>query len=140
MSQPPINDLNSLIEQASREVEQQTRKAPPAPTRPIAKTLFGIFLGGVLITLLFVVLSWFAKPTPAMIVHDLEVAVDTAQKAIEQAKKEKGALPDALPNASLASVVQYERDQDEYKLTSVIMGVRVTLESNGKKTTETGLK
>jgi hypothetical protein len=48
-------------------------------------------------------------------------------------------LPDALPNASLAAVVQYEPDSNEYKLVATMMGVRVTLQKNGSKSTDVGV-
>ena len=92
---------------------------------------------------IYVIASISARLTPPgskEIARDLEIALEQARTAVEEAKNRTGKLPEALPNASLASVVRYEHQEDDYRLSTTIMGIRVTLEPDGRKHVEMGVK
>lgn len=80
-----------------------------------------------------------ALPTNERVAQDLEQALNLARTSIEETKASTGVLPKALPNASLAAVVQYEPDRDEYRLVATMMGVRITLQKDGSKSTDMGI-
>lgn len=75
-----------------------------------------------------------APPSRLQVAEDLERVLDMAKASVDAAKSGSGALPAAIPNASLAAVVVYEPGQQDYKLSATVMGVRVTLERDGSKT------
>ena len=77
---------------------------------------------------------WSFAPLPAgRVASDLEAVIEAARLSVEKAKGETGRLPDSLPNAALAAVVRYERGQSDYRLSTSVLGVRVTLERDGSK-------
>lgn len=131
--------LSDLIIEAEKTTrgharEQPTRKVPRIPWRYVfAMLLAGTFgyAGTRILAVLF-------PPSQKQIAEDLQTVLDRARDAIETSKAEAGKLPDALPNAALASVVKYEHDNTDYQLTATIMGVKVTMERSGRKTTELG--
>lgn len=139
-SGPP--DLSALINSAESEVEKQNRVLQRGVKARRSPALSAILLGGLVVILAYCGhWLWVAlRPPPQQqVVHDLEMAVDQARTSVEAAKSSTGDLPEALPNASLAAVVRYEPDKDDYKLVATMMGVRVTLQRNGAKTTDVGV-
>jgi hypothetical protein len=132
-------DLASLIEKAQAEaIRARPQPAVPPrrlPGRAIKIVVLLVALAGALHLL------WddlFAPPVHQT-TQDLEAAVDAARESIERARAQTGQLPTALPNAALATVVRYEPDAGGYRLSATIMGVRVTLEPDGRRKTETGV-
>ncbi len=133
-------DLEALIQKAHHETLRAERgpQVPP-PRRALAGRLWGALLLAVAAFALHALWSAFAPPSTSQTARDLEAAVDAARKSVEAERSRTGRLPDALPNAALASVVRYEPEVSTYKLSATILGVRVTLETDGRKTTETGV-
>lgn len=133
-------DLSSLIEKAEAEV-LRAKPALPARSsrRPIGRGMVMLVLLAVAATALHVMWDDLFTPPVRRTTRDLESAVDAARASIERVKAQTGQLPTALPNAALATVVRYEPDLGGYRLSATIMGVRVTLEPDGRKKTETGV-
>ncbi len=101
-------------------------------------------LGGAALLVLIMYLahvSWsrLGGPTEQQTAQDLEQAVQAAGAVVEDARRQTGKLPDVLPRSELASVVQYEPAGGSYTLSATILGVRVTLQSDGTTKTETGV-
>lgn len=135
-------DLSSLINQAESALEKQgstgmrDEKQRSLALKP-ALAIIAFLMIGYFGNWLWMI---FAPPTQNQVVHDLEAVVAQARASVDQAKADSGSLPDALPNASLAAVVHYEPDQGTYTLVASMMGVRVTLQKDGTKSTDTGVK
>lgn len=135
------HDLSQLIRQADEQAQNkaQSKAAPQRSRIQVA----AIFSGVLLVVIAYAgvkVFAAFSPPSEAKVAHDLERVVESAHQLVDGIKKETGKLPDAIPNAALASVVQYEKRDADYKLSATILGVRVSLEGAGKMTTETGVK
>lgn len=136
-------DLSDLIDRAADEVSlsaaARERRARPQRTSSLSAIIAvglvaaGLYLGHGL-------WRYHAAPTNERVAQDLERALNLARTAIEAARASTGVLPKALPNASLAAVVQYQPDQDDYKLVATMMGVRITLQKDGSKSTDTGVR
>ncbi|MCP5158847.1 MAG: hypothetical protein H6974_01640 [Gammaproteobacteria bacterium] len=129
----------NMISQAETEVRAEAVEAnrPPRTRRHLPlKPLLAVIL--LLIFSLTGYEVWRTnRPSSTIeVAHDLQVAVDLAHEAIEDAKSASGGLPERLPSASLISVVQYEHDRTGYRLTAEHLGTRVTLKSNGEKKVE----
>ena len=140
MARQNDDDLDVLIEQAQKEASKSSAlRAAPAKRRG----MLWIWAGCVAIVAAFSVHSvWrgLAPPSTQQTTRDLEAAVDAARASIEQSRSQTGKLPETLPNASLAAVVSYEPGLSDYKLSATIMGVRVTLQPDGKMINETGVE
>lgn len=135
------DNLSELISQAENTSQQQAEARPAAKRKPIPfRLIFGVLLASVVAYAGTKISAALSPPTQKEVAHDLEVVIDKAHDAIEAAKTKTGELPDALPNAALASVVRYDHDKDTYSLSATILGIRVTLEPGGKKKTETGVQ
>lgn len=132
------DDLNALIAQAEQTASRSVLRKP-AERRPMGRWLWGAVLAGLTVYAVSTLWRELAPPSSQKTASDLEAVVDAARQSVEEARTQTGRLPEALPNASLASVVVYEPGTSDYRLSATIMGVRVTLQSNGQKTTETGV-
>jgi hypothetical protein len=69
---------------------------------------------------------------------DLESVLVQARDAVEAVRRAERALPDALPSASLAAVVRYERyvndhHEESYRLSASSHGVTLLLDSDGNR-------
>jgi hypothetical protein len=131
-------DLSKLIEQAEAVAVRQQRSRTKGKRSFVNSRLGTLVLLVALVSIAFAIRAMFAPPTEAQALHDLEAAVDKARQAVEAARARNGQLPDTLPSAALSSVVVYEHEQDSYSLNATFMGIHVTLQPDGKKTTETG--
>jgi len=139
MSEP--NDLSNLIQQAEKTAHSQAEAKPAPKSKPLPwRMIFSVLLAGVIAYAGTKVSAGLSPPSQKEVAHDLEAVLDRAHDVIETAKAESGELPEALPNAALASVVEYEHDRTGYQLTATIMGVKVTMERSGRKTTDMGEK
>lgn len=139
----PPNSLSALIQSAETQIQKMAEakpaaKASPFRSRLVLSAVLAIIIAYALVTISRVMLP----PAEKQVVHDLELVVERAQELVDGVRKDTGQLPNALPNAALASVVRYEPDADNlrYKLSAVLLGVRVTLEPDGRKTTEIGIR
>lgn len=136
-------DLSSLINEAEKQIDHRDQTVARV-SRPRKKLPLGYILAGLLWAVIafmgFKLWQQIRPPAEQQIEQDLDAVIEQAHAAIETAKADTGELPDALPDAALASVVGYEHDREGYKLTATIMGIRVTLERDGKKTTERGVE
>lgn len=133
-------DLASLIEKAQAEATRARPQPVAAPVRrPVGRAVALAVLLVMLAAALHVLWDDLFTPPVRQTTRDLEAAVDAARESIERAKAQTGQLPTALPNAALATVVRYEPEAGGYRLSATIMGVRVTLEPDGRKKTETGV-
>ncbi len=134
------HDLASLIAKAQAEaVRARPQPVAPRPRQPLGRAIVIAVLLSVVAMALHVLWDDLFTPPVRRTTRDLEAAVDAARESIERAKAQTGQLPSALPNAALATVVRYEPDAGGYRLSATIMGVRVTLEPDGRKKTETGV-
>ena len=100
-------------------------------------------LAGFVLTLPFLVLqvhfSWIdrleASIFPARLVTqgqaDMKVVLATAREAVEAARSGSGALPDTLPGAALAALVQYQRAGTSYRLSMSDGYSLATMEMDG---------
>ncbi len=143
MSTPDPNDYANLINEAESAVKAKdaASKKQSAPPNPILRqALLTGMLAALVATSAWTIWSHLAPPSQSHVAHDLEQAIEQARATVDAARKATGALPKALPNAALAAVVRYEPAETNYKLTATILGVRVTLESNGTKSTDFGVK
>ncbi len=136
---PDGADLDALIDQAHQETLRAGHPSHGPKRRALASRLSSMVLLAAAAFALYQLWSVFAPPSTGQTTRDLEAAVDAARQSIEDERSRTGRLPEALPNAALASVVRYEPDASTYKLSATILGVRVTLQSDGQKTTETGV-
>jgi hypothetical protein len=140
MNQDSNTDLSRLINAAETAVDKKEDRQTPRPRKrsPSPWMVVGILLV-IIAASLAALWSELRPPGAADIARDLEAIVARARDAIEGARGASGELPAALPNAALASVVRYEKGQKEYRLSATAMGVRVTLEPDGKTRTERGV-
>jgi hypothetical protein len=145
---PPQNpdDLSKLIDSASREVTASASRTAAARARrerseraPVLPALAGAVALAAVAYLGHALWQNHAPPADERVAQDLEQVVDMARASVEEAKASTGALPAALPNASLAAVVRYEPQSNQYKLVATMMGVRVTLQQDGSKKTDKGV-
>lgn len=81
---------------------------------------------------------WSSLQPPALeqVARDLQATLHSARDSIEQSAGESGKLPDAIPSASLSTVIQYEPAMGTYTLSATVLGVRVTLQRDGTTLTE----
>ena len=141
MSQTPSEDeLAVLIQQAEGVASRQARRVELKQASPgVAKPALGAFLGLVAACAGYAIWAMMTPPSADKVARDLEAAVEAARQSIEKAKDESGRLPDALPNASLGSLVRYQRVREEYSLSASVLGIRVTLQRDGSKSVEKGV-
>ncbi len=142
MSSPTPNDYSALISQASAEVDKKAQAQQLRESRRKKNT--GQQIAVAVCTLVvsiagYQIWSRLAPPGDKQVAKDLENTVEQARAVIDQTRKETGQLPDALP-AAMASVVRYEKTDKAYKLSATVLGVRVTMESDGPKRTDFGVK
>lgn len=142
MSQKPQDDeLAALIRQAEGVAAGQARRAEPKHAGPgVAKPAMVVVLGLVAICAGYAVWAMLAPPSADMVARDLQVVVEAARESIEKARGESGRLPDSLPNASLGAVVRYEHGTSDYSLSASVLGIRVTLQRDGRKSVEKGVR
>ena len=137
MANPGPDDLSGLIDAASKEAAGASRARPrkiappPRPGKAVpfiaaALAVLAVFGG-------YEVWIHYAGPTRSKLAADLGVAIDLARESVEAVRKSTGALPEALPNASLAAVVVYEPSGREYRLSASAGGVDVAIERDGSK-------
>ena len=132
------------IARAAREVEASLA-AREQQNRPRQLPNFGKWVLAIAVIGAFVYLApqlrrQLLPPSKDQIARDLEHAVNLARASVEEYKTRTGELPPALPHASLASVVRYERRRSEYHLSTATGSVRVTVEWDGSKSTELDAK
>lgn len=140
MNQDSNTDLSRLINAAENAVDnKQARQASRPRKRSFSPWLLPTILLVIITASLAALWSELRPPGTADIARDLEAIVARARDAIEAARVASGELPAALPNAAMASVVRYEKNQNEYRLSATAMGVRVTREPDGQTRTERGV-
>lgn len=133
-------DLATLIDDAEREAAAtargRSRSDAPRPRRsrlPTAVALAAAAAFGA-----HELWAHYFAPTAAKVTRDLEHTVDLARDSIEESRKRIGALPEALPNASLAAVVAYESRNTSYRLSASMGGVRVVIDWDGSRSIDRG--
>lgn len=136
-------ELAKLINQAKHELSSQLERQHAQARRKsnsmvrLAMPFTALLLIGYLS---FHIWSDHTPPSKEKIEADLERILYEARDTIEVARKADGKLPESIPNASIAAIVQYDSDAQKYKLSTTIMGVRVTLEQDGKTITQFGVE
>ncbi len=142
MSSPDRPDYSSLITQATTALERKGKADPLRASRRRRKLapLVGSAIAAVVI-LYSGMQIWarLAPPSEKQVEQDLEKTIDRARAALDEARQQTGQLPEQLP-AAMASVVRYERADKAYTLSATILGVRVTMTSDGIKRTDHGMK
>lgn len=141
MSDP--HTLADLIRQAESTAQKQAEAKLARKGKPVLfRLIFTVLLLGVVCYAGIKLSDALAPPSQQKVANDLGNVVERAHKLIDGIKQDTGELPKTLPNAALAAVVQYEPDPDKsrYRLTATVMGIRVTLQPNGHKITETGIQ
>ena len=136
MPSPEPQDLSSLISKAEKAVStaarSRARKARPRVGSFLASVL-AVALAGAAAFAGYEVRALHAPPSTARVVKDLGTAVDLARDMIEELRRSSGALPEALPSASLAAVVFYEVSGSGYRLSATMGGIRMTMEPDGSR-------
>ncbi len=134
-------ELTDLIANAQSQIRQQDAQRPKPRNKP--SPLPGLLVLAVAwMVLIYSASAWWdrqAAPSQAQVAHDLEQVVDQARDVIEASRAQTGQLPSVMPNAALASVVQYHPESGQYQIVVSMMGVRVTLQKGGTKRTEVGI-
>ncbi|MBS7808490.1 hypothetical protein [Variovorax sp. PCZ-1] len=124
-------DLSELINQAQTEAVAKAQAASTVASKriviPYALIFYGL-LAAVTAYSIFRLASALLPPSQQDIDADLKALVKESQQFVEQSKKDTGELPKSLPHAALASVIDYEVRDKEYKLSGFVSGVRVTLD------------
>ena len=134
-----IPDLQKFIDAASDEARQES--AAPNPK----KVHSGLWVASVCAVLLSIVLfgnahragiSWFMdKLAPSRVTRraqsDLETTLAQVRDSLENARNSDGSLPNTLPNAAFAAVVNYFHYEASYELSASAHGVTVSLDNNG---------
>ncbi len=141
MNEAKPADYSALITKAEKAVtpkageNRRERSAKPGHGRLVLVAA----LAGVALFAAASAWTHLAPPGKDAVARDLDKAVELARTAVDEARKANGELPSTLPSAALASVVSYEPAGTQYRLAATIMGVRVTLEPNGRKTVDMGV-
>lgn len=136
MSQRSPEDLSSLVDAASKEVVRQENARVSRQVRREGRTPSRLVMYGLVVAAAIGVYGLWTQvsnPSAAQVGADLGQALDLARASVEEARRSTGALPETLPNASLASVVYYERRSSDYRLSASVGGVRVMIEWDGSK-------
>lgn len=139
MANEKPDDLANLIDAAAKTATRASVPRVPMKAESASPRFRQLFAAALVVAALWVgyeALAMLGGPRESRVQHDLEDVVDMAQRAIEEERKRTGQLPAAVPNAALAAVVQYEHDRNDYMLITTVMGVRVTLQRDGRKVTE----
>lgn len=137
MTQP--TDLDALIDAASREATRagHAPRVEPPPSRGTGRPLWPrLMLLALLVGVGWAIYLHFAPVPKSQVQRDLEAAVEQARLSVEAAREPGGKLPQALPNAALARIVDYQPQDSGYRLEASILGVRVTLERDGSRHVE----
>ena len=139
---PSGNDLDSLIGEASAAVDKAENLRQTRASRrqrklgpPIATAISLLIVAYAAST----IWSRLAPPSDKQVEQDLAKTVTQAKAIIDQSRKETGQLPEALP-AAMASVVRYDKTDKAYTLSATILGVRVSMKSDGMMSTDRGVK
>jgi hypothetical protein len=137
----PSQDLNSLINAAQDEAVRNENQPHPdrSHQRNRGKTLLRAGLAAAGLIFATIQLWPLARPhSTEQTARDLDVVIEQAQKAVEAARTEQGALPDALPNAALAGLVAFTPVGNNYQLFAASGKVSVTRGTDGSKTVSKG--
>ncbi len=134
-------DLHSLTQAAYDEVQETTGrsrrptsgKGQPLWWKPAAWTLLGVLLVYGLWQL-----GNLSSRKGASAEADLESVLTQARDVVEAARRADRDLPDALPSASLAAIVRYERyvndhHEQAYRLSVSSHGITLWLDSDGNR-------
>lgn len=121
------NDLNGLISQAETTLAKKKKPVAASPSGGRSPKTLAIA------TLLLALAAWawviWSHSIPdAQIRNDLKILLDSARNGIEQYQIQNGKLPPALPDITLATVVQFqvleaESTPPKYRLNANIRGV-----------------
>lgn len=128
--------LVHLVDTAAEYVKSR-EDSGPRPSSSSARHLRWLpqaVMGGALVWGGYSVYVHMAPPSRGNVVRDLESVIDQTRALVEKSRVETGKLPDRLPSSALAAVVRYEPMGNTYRLSTVIMGVRLTQEPDGKRT------
>lgn len=142
-STQPRPNLHDLTREAYDEIRQATHRSGRSRSAT-RKSNWPISAGLSIVVVLVALVAWhfgvFHSPTPSRgrIQADLEKVLDQARNALESERRDTGRLPDAVPNASLAAIVRYERhvyDHGEgtYRLSASSAGITVYLDGSGNR-------
>jgi hypothetical protein len=138
MSNLSHDDLSALSHNAEKELKDKPsfQRAASKPHQRITAMLGPALCVTAIGLAVYALWSLFAPPTPSQVSADLSKAMDMASHAVEDARMRDGQLPEALPNASLTTLIGYEKKGTEYRLTGSVGGVLLTLEWDGTRRVE----
>ena len=136
-------DIDQLSRQADKAVLAADRSrgqpGPAAARERRIKKVIGIFALLLPLLVLQVHFAWIERliahvfPARAL-AHsqaDMKAVLGAAREAVESVRLRLGALPEALPGAALAALVQYERSGDTYSLSMSDGHSVATMDGNG---------
>ena len=142
MSPSDRTDYSGIISQASAAVDKQEKIRQERASRRQRKLVPLIVSALSLLIVAYAgstVWGRLAPPSEAQVAQDLEKTVAQAKQIIDASRKETGQLPETLP-AAMASVVRYDKADTAYTLSATVLGVRVTMKSDGMMSTDRGVK
>jgi len=130
------DNLDSLVSQAENLAQKQLRKESPERRRVPVRLVFAVLLVTIGGYAGLKILDAMAPPSREVVARDLGGVIDRAQQEVDAYQRTNGEFPPALPNAALASVVDYQLQDRNYRLTAAAFGVRVSFERDVGKITE----
>lgn len=129
-------DLDRLIRTAESEVVGRAQRPAPTATHGGPGKAGTVGVGVVLLALFVGCVYWLvsiSRPPPKkQVAEDLRQVLSQARDSVEASRDETGTLPPALPDAALAALADYEVEGDKYRLSATLLGVRVSMEWDGK--------
>ena len=136
------DDLGDLIDRANDQIavsdaRRKTRIHQSSIVGRSVRVLAGLFLMAGSVWAIDVVWRHVAPHSEEKAVRDLTAIVEQARHSIESARADLGALPEQIPNASLAGVVIYDRSGAGYRLVAESGGVIVTLDAGDTTSVQT---
>ena len=119
-----MSDLEKLIAKADQEARTRKSKARPrgntssAPSRQGFPLASWIALGVIFAVALFGISQAFMPVSAKVVKSDLNAALDAAHDIVEEYRSINGRLPERIPVTALANLVQYERRNGGYHLST----------------------
>ena len=129
-----MSDIDELISAADKEQKNRQFSAQSIQKRNRSEIVSKVTkLRWVMLVAIFIVaLISIAIPlmpiSERIIRADLNTTLDTAQSAVEKYRKVNGQLQDRVPSALLATLVEYERFEEGYRMSITMNGVTISRE------------
>jgi hypothetical protein len=139
MSQGTGKEENSSVSSLATAAADQIRTAEAARPAPAAgdggrrsNTWLAAAAAAIgLAAATYAIVPRFLATTDASLRADLVQVVESARQEIEKYRSARGELPESIPDPLLASIIQYERSGQGYRLRVKIDTVSVEMDEKG---------